>query len=140
MSTHRAAPNFADWALPLWQLRVVSQSLRSIPLLILMNGRMPRLNHGHSASYQTSAPYGDKTMMMTVFASRLQQDQDRFYSTTVDDLLTNRFQPFSDVTNWLNTWQFPAIRMLAQWLARSLGLGSSGADSHRRWPPPSISG
>ncbi len=74
MSTHRAAPNFADWALPIWQLRVVSQSLRSIPLLILMNGRMPRLNHGHSSSYQTSAPYGDKTMMMTVFASRLQQD------------------------------------------------------------------
>ena len=139
MSTHHAAPNFADWALLLWQLRVVSRSLRSIPLLILMSGRMPRLNYGYSSSYQSSAPYGEAPVR-AMFANRPRPDQDRFYSTTVDDLLTNRFQPCSDVTNWLNTSQFPAIRMLAQWLARSPGLGSSETDSHSGWPQPSISG
>ena len=139
MSTHHAAPSDADWALPPWQRSMVSQSFRSIPLLILMSGHMPRLNYGHSSSYQSSAPYGEAPVR-AMFANRPRPDKDRFHPTTFDDLLTNRFQPFSNVTNWLNTWQSPAISTLTRWLARSLGLGSSGADSHRRWPPPSLSG
>lgn len=139
MSTHHVAPSCADWALPPWQLRMVSRSLRSIPPLILMNGRMLRLNHGRSLSDQSPAPYDENTVR-AMFANLLRPDQDRFYPTTVDDLLANRFQTFSDITNWLNTWQSSAIRPLTQWLARSPGFSSSGTDSHSGWPQPSLSG
>lgn len=130
MSTHHAVPSFADWALPYWPLGMVSRLLRSIPPLMLINGRILRLNHGTATRHLKAQPRPDETTVMAWFINLLRPDKDRFYPKIFDDVLTNYFQTCSDVTNWLNTWQTPVIRTPIQGLARSPRLGSSGTDSN----------